>query len=66
MILAGADLSGWTIIAEKLPTSATWTGPAIVTVGAASAGRIPVTVRDPQVTAGQARRFMCLKVETLP
>ncbi len=66
IIQAGDDLNGWTTIAEKLPTSATWTGTATVTIGTASGGRIPVTVRDPQATAGQNRRFMSLKVQTVP
>jgi hypothetical protein len=65
-IQVGNDLDGWNPIAEKLATSSTWTGSAQVTIGTATAGRIPITVRDPESVNLHPRRFMRLTVETVP
>lgn len=50
----------WTAVATKTGAGA-WSSPALVTEGAAAAGRLPVTVRGPALTSGQ-RAYLRLTV----
>jgi hypothetical protein len=64
-IQASSDLSNWTTIATKTPTTS-WTGTGAVTVGIASGGYLPVTVEDTLPITGQPKRFLRLQITWVP